>query len=102
MASEFPTEIGTFPTTLLRTGRAAFTASGSPATWTTKMTIPKSRYFCRDVEFRFGYLHHAYRTDLNIQSPVPLRPVSGFPARPGETSLSRLLWELRYRRTRVP
>ncbi len=37
-----------------------------------------------------------------IHSPVPLRPVNGFPVLPGRSSLLRLPLALRHHRTRVP
>jgi hypothetical protein len=33
-----------------------------------------------DIQDRFGVLHYAYSRPADIQPPVPLRPVDGFPA----------------------
>jgi hypothetical protein len=58
--------------------------------------------FSNDVQYRFGDLHYAYLTVLDIGTPAVLRPVNDALVLPGGTSLPRLLSRLRHLRVLTP
>src|SRR5207302_9094488 len=80
-----------FPAAPLRTKRDRF-----------RITSLSSSQACRlaatsDLQHHFGSPHFASRMAASVRPPVPLRPVDDLLVLPGEPSLSRLLWALRFR-----
>ena len=99
---------GTFPQTPLRTGLDTFASSGSPELtcfeWVAVSPIgvrlsPILRIACRICSAIC--ITHTY---IFSQAEVPnsLRPVAGFPNRPGWSLPHRLLWSFRRHRARAP